>query len=499
MKRQTMLLVFIIVSLISCNYHSTDYPQQMVQAEGLLTKNPQKALSLLLYFHKDIKLQPKNVQMYYCILLFRAQDLCYVPHKSKKDIDDAVVYFKKHHDNNKLMDAYYCVGCFYRDQKDFPKTATAFQYALTAGVNSKDYSMKGRIYNQLAQLNDVPKDAISLYKKSAVFLSSAHDSITWAYALRDIAAEYQSINRYDSAMAYAQKAYQLMLTLNDKEAINNMENEIANYYLSLNEIGKAKVFLDKSTGTFTNSDDASLYYMNMGRYYNNINRADSSIFYLNLCVNLSDNLTFKYNSYLLLYDIYKKRGLSKKALYYMEKANDMNKQISDIIHEETVTKINANSDYKRAKKELSYIKSEYAYGSIIFIVIIIAISVIIYLKKKKRVQTVDEDISDICLFFKKASSIAGNPVKDNQWAQFIDKMDEKNEYFRKRLFDRYSNMSTNEWRACYLIKADFNPSEMSRLLNMSPTGISSLRSRLYTKITQRKGNAKDLDKLIREL
>lgn len=60
-------------------------------------------------------------------------------------------------------------------------------------------------------------------------------------------------------------------------------------------------------------------------------------------------------------------------------------------------------------------------------------------------------------------------------------------------------LSSTEWKVCMLIKVGFIPSEIAELMNKSMTSISSVRSRLFEKIFQRKGKPADLDKFLMTL
>lgn len=58
------------------------------------------------------------------------------------------------------------------------------------------------------------------------------------------------------------------------------------------------------------------------------------------------------------------------------------------------------------------------------------------------------------------------------------------------------HMSELEYRVCLLIKLRVPPSEMAALLSKEASTISSVRSRLYQKVFQRKGSCKDWDQFI---
>ncbi len=110
-----MLAVFFFA--FACQKNKEPYPVQIQNAEKIMLKEPAKALSMLDSIRMTIKNQPVETQRYYDLLLFRVNDMCYIPHKSNDTIQKCITYYTKHCDNDKLMAAYYCMGCFYRDKK----------------------------------------------------------------------------------------------------------------------------------------------------------------------------------------------------------------------------------------------------------------------------------------------------------------------------------------------------------------------------------------------
>ena len=57
----------------------------------------------------------------------------------------------------------------------------------------------------------------------------------------------------------------------------------------------------------------------------------------------------------------------------------------------------------------------------------------------------------------------------------------------------------NELHVCILIKLQFRPADIARLLQLKPETISSIRKRLYQKVTGEKGTSEQWDKIIHSL
>ena len=87
-------------------------------------------------------------------------------------------------------------------------------------------------------------------------------------------------------------------------------------------------------------------------------------------------------------------------------------------------------------------------------------------------------------------------LSETEWKQLAQYIDDIYDDFSNRLL-RLCNMSEMELRACYLIKIDVPPTVISSLVCRNKNTISMLRKRLYKKITQQDGDAKQLDEFIR--
>lgn len=504
------------ICLLSCgHYKPRAYPAEMMEAKIVLIKDPHRALLLLTNLRSKINKEPEETRMYYALLLFRAQDMCYVTHKSEQVINTAIAYYKKNGDNDKLMAAYYCLGCYYRDQNDYIKATDSYQKALGFVAQSKDYSLIGRIYNQLAELNRFPNEALALYKMSAKYFDRADDRRTLAYSLRDIAAEYQSLEKYDSALTYGLRAYQIIEKNEDDRHI--MENELANYYLLMGNYKKARFFLERASRKMKRSNDLSLNYFNWGYLYQHTNKMDSAIYYLDKCIKI-DNIDNKYYSYVSLHDIYKQIGNKDKALYCAEMMSTLEEDVRRISHDEVVTNVNAYYDFSRTKKEIRQLNVENKYKNISLITIF-TVTVILGIVGFFRIKSVlkekeerhrscikevnakyndgDNALDEVVQFFHNAA-YTGQAITDLEWKDLMDAVDVGSNDFYQHILSLYPKIKPVELKVCYLLKAGFFPAEIAKLTQRSPNGISSIRCRLYTKFTQKKGVSKDLDNLLKD-
>ena len=89
-------------------------------------------------------------------------------------------------------------------------------------------------------------------------------------------------------------------------------------------------------------------------------------------------------------------------------------------------------------------------------------------------------------------------LSPKDWEALRMQVDRCYDNFTQRLNGPYQ-LDERELRICLLIKTRFSCKEIGRLINMSQSGVSSVRSRLYSKVFNKKGNAKDWDDFILSL
>ncbi len=559
-KLLTLTLIFM---MIACQKSKQSFPLQMQKAEKLVISKPTTALQLLDSIKSKINNQPTETQRYYDLLMFRANDMCYIPHPSNDTIQRCITYYTKNFNNDKLMTAYYCLGCFYRDKKNYVEASKSYQKALNYVSQSKDFSLIGRVYDQLANLSDIPKYRISMYKKSAIYFAKAKDNRALMYSLRDIASSFDGEELNNSAVCYGEKACKIAQFLKDKRSVEVMHCQLANYYLKVNKIDQARHLLNKTLLNINNNNDVSLCYWDWGEYYDKVKNNDSAKWYYNKCLQTTNDINFKYSSYKALYDIYKKENDSKKAVVCADSLLNLDNEDQLLTHDSEVTKQNISFGVKRVEKENNKL-SKIVESRNLFIaglIIIFVLSSIIVLRtiKKKEIlrqekfkkkikdemsktneAAINEKIKQIndlrneierlkielellpkmdeLMVIKKrnevlikdflashAYSLVYNkiqnkePLTDNQWSELQKAIDNTYDNFNVHLKALYQDISEQETRICNLKKAGFNAEQMAIAMSCTKSNTYNVRARLYKKMTAKSGSSNDMDKLISEL
>lgn len=126
--------------------------------------------------------------------------------------------------------------------------------------------------------------------------------------------------------------------------------------------------------------------------------------------------------------------------------------------------------------------------------------------RQQRVEQANREIwetvlkhSDAYLRFHRAASEGHSRLTEDDWNELHAAVDNAYPHFTDRLYNFYSNLSSQELRICLLIKIEIPNKGMAELLNVSPSAITQARKRLYKKISGEAGSGESLDKMILDL
>lgn len=93
---------------------------------------------------------------------------------------------------------------------------------------------------------------------------------------------------------------------------------------------------------------------------------------------------------------------------------------------------------------------------------------------------------------------AGDRLSDDDWTTIEDRLRSVYPHFSSTLFSLVS-MSEVEYRVCLLLKLNATPTEIASVLCRDKSSISTVRSRLYQKVFDKKGSSRDWDEFVRTL
>ena len=525
-----ILLVTILSWLTSCTT-SVSYPTAILQAEECMNTHPDSALTFLQTMEDSITDYPEEVQMYWHLLTIQAKDKQYITHTSDSQINQIVKFYEGYDDKNKQIMAYYYQGSVYRDMNDVPKALKAFQKALEVKVPNNDLVIKA--YNQMGTLfmyQGLYDEVIRVNRKAIELYTRQGKEEKASYAWRDIARMYDMKGKMDSAFYYYKKAYQTALADKDSAKYYGILSESAEAYRKMGMIDSARQILSISLKQPKIRDKAHIY-MILGDVYENLQCWDSVYYYRQKALE-TNNIHKKFDNYIGLGWMEKKRGNTKQALEYLEKALWLNDSIRKITRTEEIAKINSLYNYQHTEVENARLQlSKERYEKMVLVVVLIAlvaVGVCVYLVmgwKKERLRyqenerklqewqekdrlkwelqqqrtresqmAVDEQElalkalrnSDVYRLFRRISLGEKMELEAKDWTELRKEINKAYPHFMANIQGMNPKMSLVETRICLLAKIGMTSTQMARVLGYSKSGVTSARDRLYKKMFNEK-------------
>lgn len=388
----------VLLCLFAC-HRTPHYPSTLLQAGQLMDIAPDSVLTLLASFKDSIRAESEATQMYYQLLIVKANDKCYISHISDSLIKVVVNYYEEHGTVEQLMEAYYYQGSVYRDMGDAPQALEFYQKAVDTSEDKKEYKMLARIYNQMGMLYMYQKmydEALPVLKKAYTLFTLAKDSVAPPYTLRDIGRAFTAQHNVDSTLFYYEAGYQAAKRVNDTEGMSTIQSELAGIYTEIGLYRQARVALLQSERELRGNGNLAPHYSDWGDLYKKAGKPDSAMFYYHKALEIG-NIYVKRRACWELYQL-KRAGLcNDEALQYIDQYlfyRDSIQQITDI---EAVKKVEMLYNYRHVEKENSRLmlanekNKTFFYQLAVVVILLLLISAgVIYYERRKKQQLIEQ-------------------------------------------------------------------------------------------------------------
>lgn len=318
-KMKYLYVFFIALCLLSCN-KKQNYPHFLSIADTLVYHNPDSTVILLKKNADSIKNSTRSIQMYYRLLVIKADDKAYIPHtqNSEKDILELVQYYKRN--KQILSEALYYAGRVYDDLQDSPQALEYYYKAIDASDSKTNKGLLGRIYSQIGTIylyQDMYKKAIPIFIRASQYYVEDQDKIGILFSYRDLGRTYAILKQKSLAISYYQKAAALGRNINRLDLESMVLSELSGFYMDCGEYKLAYTSIQKARKYITNDNLHSLYFI-LSYYYLHLNQLDSAQSYVNKLLELKN--IDKGDAYRILATISQKHGLYKQSMEYLQKS-----------------------------------------------------------------------------------------------------------------------------------------------------------------------------------
>ena len=404
MKRREFVLlrysVFftLLYILVGCTENRVQM-QRLQVIDSLMEAHPQAAYDSLCRFDSlEVPDASRKVAMKCRMLMAKAQNKLYLSMPTDSIFQEVVDYYDSWGTDNEKMQAYYLLGCVYRDHKDAPKAMMSYKKAIECADTLRkecDYKVLFGIYGQMADIyryQYLHKQSIECYKKYSYYAAKANNMASYIQGFELIASEYYALGDTLKAVEQIKKGYrqykahgmrqdaaQMLPTL-IYVCLQRAQYQQAHYYMDIYE--KESGLFDKNNNILTGREH---YYKAKGMYFLGINRIDSAEYYYRKL----GRYGFKYETaqgLLAIYRICLNSDSIKKYSVLCEQEMD---KILNGTQANAVVQAASLYDYSRLqqkinKEKLSKVRNKYLAILFVFILSLVFIILVRHYKRIKR-------------------------------------------------------------------------------------------------------------------
>ncbi len=305
--------------------------------------------------------------------------------------------------------------------------------------------------------------------------------------------------KLDSALFYIEKVLDVgtilgkMTAYRNRTRIDLMRGDVAaargdfeNYVLCIDSVNRitASEALAKAAATY----DYSMKEQDNMRLHEENQRKSLWVWMLTLaCVALLSMLLWGYTF------MKKRRAEEKNRSLSLEKAFDEHGQYIDRMPLEKTQEVNKTIDnFLKKSDEMTHDIKKVQKGIALLKKDLLAILDIPAAELEAKI-----DLQDVIALFKTHLKRATTP-SDEDWKRLEESIMAAFPTFLQIVPDDLT-LNAMEEKVCWLTKLKFGSKEISHLINKSPQGVDSIRSRLYLKIFKKKGTTKDFNDFIKKI
>lgn len=298
MKRREFVLlrysVFftLLYILVGCTENRVQM-QRLQVIDSLMEAHPQAAYDSLCRFDSlEVPDASRKVAMKCRMLMAKAQNKLYLSMPTDSIFQEVVDYYDSKGTDNEKMQAYYLMGCVFRDQKDAPKAMMSYKKAVEcADTLSKecDYSTLSKVYGQMADIyrfQYLHKEAIGCEQKYGYYAARVKDNVSFIQSFDFIANEYLGLGDTLKAIEQTQKCHELFKMHGMQKLAAKTLPTLIYIYLQRSQYNEARCYMDiyeKESGLFNREGNIQEkyehYYKLKGMFYLGVNRIDSAEYY----------------------------------------------------------------------------------------------------------------------------------------------------------------------------------------------------------------------------
>lgn len=387
MKKLLFFFLLIIMPLFnSCRKGVHVANPILLLADSLMQSRPDSSLYLLDAISEPQEMKDEDRALYNLLFTQAKYKNC-VLLQNDSSIRIALDYYKSNRDMVRLAKSYFYLGCVHLEQKNLPAAIESYLKAVDTMPVGKDSLFMAMIYSHLGDCyneQDLNETAINMYKRG-YNLCPIYDSARIFYFLKDIGDAYLMKYQFDSTSYYYQQALKIALSIHDIDLMSVVYKNMATLFNEQGKYVEANSYISKALPYLFNEDDFTSACSIKGDILNNLEKADSAVYYWKIGKN-SSNIYVKTSSYQSLFLESKRMKDWENSVLYADSFVVLYDSINTMSYRAELDSLMDNHMVELYKYKLSVKNKQIIVGLITAFVFLAFTLIIVYLWRDRRRQ-----------------------------------------------------------------------------------------------------------------
>ena len=440
----------------------------------------------------------------------------------------AIKYFSESGDSLYAERALYCKAHLDRRLYRMKDAMQSFLKALLflQGSGNDEQLYRVNTWLGVVCLNQEEYEGKMRYSKEALKAALRMDNLFYKnLALCDIATGYYFLNRLDSALYYAQAAYDAAIADSLPSQLPHVYTDLGSIYAKMGENGKALEYIDKAIGLRSRKDTLAILglYADKVDLFGKLGQYDSSYHYFRKAVS-SPNLATQADAYNHMSGAYYKMGRCNEAYSLLLRFTELADSVRKQRHTAEVIALQELYKHEQLSVENLYWRTQaaerqsnvYLMATLSLLSLWIASTIyFFYWRNRRRLveqqhqlasqqeelhhqrQVTTENLQRMAemeqkearlkeTFFRRLNQRIVQEIEkgsnillsDDDWEDIVQNADIIFDNFTRRLQQHYPALNKEDLRYCCMVKMQLSQLEMSQIMHLEKDSVKKRLKRI---------------------
>lgn len=440
----------------------------------------------------------------------------------------AIKYFSESGDSLYAERALYCKAHLDRRLYRMKDAMQSFLKALLflQGSGNDEQLYRVNTWLGVVCLNQEEYEGKMRYSKEALKAALRMDNLFYKnLALCDIATGYYFLNRLDSALYYAQAAYDAAIADSLPSQLPHVYTDLGSIYAKMGENGKALEYIDKAIGLRSRKDTLAILglYADKVDLFGKLGQYDSAYHYFRKAV-ASPNLATQADAYNHMSGAYYKMGRCNKAYSLLLRFTELADSVRKQRHTAEVIALQELYKHEQLSVENLYWRTQaaerqsnvYLMATLSLLSLWIASTIyFFYWRNRRRLveqqhqlasqqeelhhqrQVTTENLQRMAemeqkearlkeTFFRRLNQRIVQEIEkgsnillsDDDWEDIVQNADIIFDNFTRRLQQHYPALNKEDLRYCCMVKMQLSQLEMSQIMHLEKDSVKKRLKRI---------------------